>query len=316
MPIEKKLWPSDQNPQKVWIGRSMYGTMAASGGNPTHDVQHGLRNWGRVMIRIGIGCVLVLLIAGFSFAKEEIPPNIAAGKQVEKDARLTVGTKLVGIWDKKSYLVDVLEIKPDKQIRIHWIGFDKSEDIDVPPSELYYPADTNQTRKSGSSKLPKEYQALDKNNDGQIGLYEWERSKYAEFRKLDKNHDGFLTPQELTVKVAVAVATATTPTTTTTPSAALPDPGNLENYKALLGQSFTFSVTGKTAGNVIGTELYSTTSDLAAAAVHAAVLKDGVTGNVTVTILSSPETFKGSVANGVTSTDGAATVAAFSVKAP
>ena len=271
------------------------------------------------MLRIGIGCILVLLTTGFAFAKEEVPPNIVAGKQVENDARLTVGTKLVGIWDKKSYLVEVLEIKPDKQIRIHWIGFDKSEDVEVLPSTLYYPADTNQTRKSGSSRLPKEYQALDKNGDGQIGLYEWERSKYAEFRKLDKNHDGFLTPQELTVKSAVTVAAATTTTTTpaaTTTPTALPDPGNLENYKALLGQSFTFNVTGKTAGTVIGTELYSTTRDLAAAAVHAGILKDGAAGTVTVMIHSSPETYKGSAANGVTSMDGQATPAAFSVKAP
>lgn len=51
--------------------------------------------------------------------------------------------------------------------------------------------------------LPSEYLARDKNGDGQIGLYEWDRAKYAEFAKLDKNGDGFLTPAELAPKGTV-----------------------------------------------------------------------------------------------------------------
>lgn len=46
-------------------------------------------------------------------------------------------------------------------------------------------------------KLPEQYRSLDKDRDGQIGLYEWSRTDYAGFRKLDWNGDGFLTPQEL-----------------------------------------------------------------------------------------------------------------------
>ena len=45
--------------------------------------------------------------------------------------------------------------------------------------------------------LPSEYSSFDKNGDGQIALYEWDRKKYSEFLKLDKNSDGFLTPAEL-----------------------------------------------------------------------------------------------------------------------
>ena len=62
------------------------------------------------------------------------------------------------------------------------------------------------TRRNSSGKsrfapsLPAEYQARDKNGDGQIGLYEWDRAKYAEFAKLDKNGDGFLTAAELLPK--------------------------------------------------------------------------------------------------------------------
>ncbi|GIX03077.1 MAG: hypothetical protein KatS3mg113_0083 [Planctomycetaceae bacterium] len=45
--------------------------------------------------------------------------------------------------------------------------------------------------------LPAAYVALDRDKDGQIGFYEWERAKLAEFRQLDRNGDGFLTPREL-----------------------------------------------------------------------------------------------------------------------
>lgn len=45
--------------------------------------------------------------------------------------------------------------------------------------------------------LPSEFAVRDKNGDGQIALYEWDRRKYSEFVKLDKNNDGFLTPLEL-----------------------------------------------------------------------------------------------------------------------
>ena len=44
--------------------------------------------------------------------------------------------------------------------------------------------------------LPDAWAAADLNHDGQIGLYEWDRAKYAEFFALDTNRDGLLTPQE------------------------------------------------------------------------------------------------------------------------
>ena len=74
------------------------------------------------------------------------------------------------------------------------------------------------------------------------------------------------------------------------------------------------SVTGKAGGNLVGTGTYASNSDLAAAAVHAGAVKEGVMGTVTVQIIASPEEFKGSTSNGVTSTDGPKYTAAYTVK--
>lgn len=254
------------------------------------------------MLRVTFGCVLLFLMTRVGLGKEEIPSNVVAGKPVEADATLKVGDKLVGVWDKKNYFVEVIEIKKDKQVRIHWVGFDKNEDIDVPPSTLYRIGDTTPTRKIRTSPLPKEYQALDKNGDGQIGLYEWDRGKYAEFKKLDKNHDGFLTPQELGSKNG-GTGVASTGGSGKENKEPKPNPGNLFSYNNKINETMTFTVTGKIGGNVWGTGTYTNDSDLASAAVHSGVLKDGETKAVTVTIVMSPETFAGSSANGVTSSD-------------
>jgi hypothetical protein len=49
-------------------------------------------------------------------------------------------------------------------------------------------------------KLPEEYKSKDTDKDNQIGMYEWPKNDWANFRKLDLNGDGFLTAQELTRK--------------------------------------------------------------------------------------------------------------------
>ena len=78
-------------------------------------------------------------------------------------------------------------------------------------------------------ELPAEYTTQDKNGDGQIALYEWDRKKFAEFMKLDRNGDGFLTPVELLpkgamkafyAKVSTRAGSSGTPTTPVTPGTA------------------------------------------------------------------------------------------------
>ena len=129
-------------------------------------------------------------------AKDEIPANIIAGKKIARNTVLKKGDKRVGWFEGKAFLVEVLEVNSDNKLKILWVETDeKSEDI--APHELYEFGDASQLTKSRTALLPESFRPLDKNRDGQIGLYEWDRAKYAEFRKLDKNNDGFLTPKEL-----------------------------------------------------------------------------------------------------------------------
>lgn len=71
--------------------------------------------------------------------------------------------------------------------------------------------------------LPTKFSEVDKNKDGQIGLYEWDRAKFKEFFTLDQNNDGFLTPRELTagnpVTPSPRTRVASTSRTSSTPSA-------------------------------------------------------------------------------------------------
>jgi hypothetical protein len=85
---------------------------------------------------------------------------------------------------------------------------------------------------------------------------------------------------------------------------ALPDPGALTGFRGQIGQSFYFEVTGNVnAGQVWGTGLYTDDSALAAAVVHAGLLKDGQTGVVKVTILQGAPSYAGTARYGVASGD-------------
>jgi len=60
-------------------------------------------------------------------------------------------------------------------------------------------------------QLESKFTAFDLNADNQIGLYEWDRAKLAEFLQLDRNGDGFLTARELDDAAAAAVSVTATP---------------------------------------------------------------------------------------------------------
>jgi hypothetical protein len=80
----------------------------------------------------------------------------------------------------------------------------------------------------------------------------------------------------------------------------LPDPGPLSQYTNLKGKRLTFRVTGDRSGPVWGSGPYTLDSRLATAAVHAGVVKPGETGTVTVEIMASPDSYKGTTAHDVT----------------
>lgn len=85
-------------------------------------------------------------------------------------------------------------------------------------------------------------------------------------------------------------------------SKAEPAPARLYDKADQIGKTFTYKVTGNaSAGSLWGTDTYTLDSALAAAVVHAGVVKDGKTGIVRLKIVASPASFAGSTRNGVTS---------------
>jgi hypothetical protein len=82
---------------------------------------------------------------------------------------------------------------------------------------------------------------------------------------------------------------------------AQPDPGNLTSFESQQGKVLAFTVTGMAAGgSVWGTDVYTTDSRLAIAAVHAGQVKVGETGVVRVKVIPSPPSFAGSSRHGIT----------------
>jgi hypothetical protein len=95
---------------------------------------------------------------------------------------------------------------------------------------------------------------------------------------------------------------------------AMADPGNLNNFLNQPGKTLAFKVTGALGGGVWGTDIYTADSSLAAAAVHAGVLKAGQAGIVKVRIVAPPPpAYQGSTRNGVTSNNYQAYLGAYRI---
>ena len=80
-----------------------------------------------------------------------------------------------------------------------------------------------------------------------------------------------------------------------------PDPGILSLKPDEIGKVYLFKVKGSISGNVWGTEVYTSDSHLAAAAVHMGVLKVGQEGLVKVRVLAGQKSYQGSSHHGVNS---------------
>lgn len=81
---------------------------------------------------------------------------------------------------------------------------------------------------------------------------------------------------------------------------AMADPGTMYNHNNEVGKTFVIRVTGNATGSVWGTDVYTSDSTIATAAVHAGLVAPGQTGVVKVMMLVSPPAYVGSTRNGVT----------------
>ncbi len=85
-------------------------------------------------------------------------------------------------------------------------------------------------------------------------------------------------------------------------SGALPDPGYINNGSNDIGKVFFYQTTGvTTGGSIYGTDIFTTGSHLAMAAVHSGVLKAGQRGVVRVTILPGQASYAAATRHGITS---------------
>jgi len=80
-------------------------------------------------------------------------------------------------------------------------------------------------------------------------------------------------------------------------------PANMVNLCDPVGATYYFRVTGDAAGSVWGTDVYTGDSSIAAAAVHAGLVKAGETAVVKIAVEKPLQQYQGSVRNGVTSRD-------------
>jgi hypothetical protein len=80
-------------------------------------------------------------------------------------------------------------------------------------------------------------------------------------------------------------------------------PLNMLNLCDPIGATYYFRLTGQASGSLWGTDVYTGDSMLAAAAVHAGLVKVGESAVVKVTVERPLARYQGSIRNGVTSLD-------------
>ena len=78
-------------------------------------------------------------------------------------------------------------------------------------------------------------------------------------------------------------------------------PANMLDLAQPVGSVYYFRVAGSSDGPLWGTDVYTGDSSLAAAAVHAGLVKPGESTVIRVASVAPPTRFAGSVRNGVTS---------------
>jgi len=94
------------------------------------------------------------------------------------------------------------------------------------------------------------------------------------------------------------------------------DPGHMLNYNGEIGKSITIRVTGNASGSCYGTDVYTTDTTIATAAVHMGLLAPGETGILIATVIPSPPMFTSTSRNGITSSGWGVYPAAYTLRKP
>lgn len=150
--------------------------------------------------------------------------------------------------------------------------------------------------------LPKEAQVLVDQHESDLktlkARYEAEvRASVDKFiRQLKKVRDAYTKPGSLNQAIAIQDQIKQTRLEAYPIEAA---PYSLVDVKKRVGESQLYSLTGSNHGQVWGTDFYTVDSELAAAAVHAGVLRDGESGVVKVTLLDGRPAYEGTYRNGI-----------------
>jgi hypothetical protein len=85
------------------------------------------------------------------------------------------------------------------------------------------------------------------------------------------------------------------------PAGIPPDPGNMSAYRGFNGKVLQFHVVGNAGGSVYGDGIYTDDTRIAAAAIHAGILREGEAGVVQIQVLPGQDQYAGTERNGVTS---------------
>jgi Ca2+-binding EF-hand superfamily protein len=137
--------------------------------------------------------------------------------------------------------------------------------------------------------IPAWFKDYDQDDDGQVSRHEWKikGDNLEEFKRYDLNDDGLITIGEL-------IRSGQFITNTKAPPMG-------QGLQGEAGDYFYFEVTGSGRGPLWGTDVYTSDSSIAAAAVHAGVLEVGEKRLIKVTVLPGQQTYEGTERNGITS---------------
>ena len=82
--------------------------------------------------------------AAVAVAPVQVPAAaMQPGKQVEAETALVAGTRLLAEWAGKWLPVDVLAVRADGKVRIHWVGWGDQFDEELPRTRLRFPPGVN-----------------------------------------------------------------------------------------------------------------------------------------------------------------------------